>query len=52
MDVVGMGTLAMDKLYKVDVLPKEDSFCVIENTAYAPGGSGTNVIVQMGRCLK
>ena len=49
MDVMGLGTLAMDKLQKVDVLPKEDSFCVIENTTYAPGGSGTNVIVQMAR---
>lgn len=49
MDAVGLGTLAMDVLMKVDVLPKEDSFCVVEETTYAPGGSGTNVIVQLAR---
>ncbi|QHQ60922.1 hypothetical protein Ana3638_09200 [Anaerocolumna sedimenticola] len=49
MDVIGLGTLAMDILRKVDKLPGEDSFCIVENTAYAPGGSGTNVIVQMAR---
>lgn len=51
MDVVGLGTLAMDVLMKVDVLPKEDSFCVIEETTYVPGGSGTNVIAQLARLM-
>jgi len=54
MDVVGLGTFAMDVLMKVDTLPREDSFCIIESTSYLPGGSGTNVISQIaklgGRC--
>lgn len=37
MDVIGLGTLAMDVLIKVDQLPKADSFCVVEQTTYAPG---------------
>lgn len=49
MDVTGLGTLAMDVLMKVDTLPGEDGFCVVESTAYEPGGSGTNVIVQLAR---
>lgn len=49
MDVVGLGTFAMDVLMKVDTLPKEDAFCVVEETTYLPGGSGTNVIVQLAR---
>lgn len=49
MDVVGLGTYAMDVLKKVNILPKEDDFCIIEDTTYVPGGSGTNVIVQLAR---
>jgi sugar/nucleoside kinase (ribokinase family) len=49
MDVVGLGTFAMDVLKKVNALPKEDDFCIIEDTTYLPGGSGTNVIVQLAR---
>ncbi len=49
MDVVGLGTFAMDVLKKVNALPKEDDFCIIEDTKYVPGGSGTNVIVQLAR---
>ena len=49
MDVVGIGSLAMDVIMRVDVLPKADEFCIIEETAYLPGGSGTNVIVQLAR---
>lgn len=48
-DVMGLGTLAMDILIKVDLLPVEDSFCVIEKKDYMPGGSATNVIVQLAR---
>jgi sugar/nucleoside kinase (ribokinase family) len=49
MDVVGLGTFAMDVLMKVDNLPREDAFCIIEETTYLPGGSGTNVISQIAK---
>ena len=49
MDVCGLGTVAMDVLMKVDQLPQKDGFCTVEETAYQPGGSGTNVIVQLAR---
>jgi sugar/nucleoside kinase (ribokinase family) len=49
MDVAGLGSLAMDVFMRVDSLPKADTFCVIEETNYFPGGSGTNVIVQLAR---
>lgn len=49
MDVYGLGTLAMDVLIKVDALPGEDSFCIVKSSERQPGGSGTNVIVQLAR---
>lgn len=49
MDVYGLGTLAMDVLMKVDSLPGEDSFCIVKSSERQPGGSGTNVIVQLAR---
>ncbi len=49
MDIVGLGTVAMDILLEVDSLPGEDGFAVIKKRSYLPGGSGTNVIVQAGR---
>lgn len=49
MDLVGLGTIAMDIVMQVDTLPKEDGFGVIKSTNYFPGGSGTNVIVQASR---
>lgn len=49
MDVYGLGTLAMDVLMKVDNLPGEDGFCVVKSSERQPGGSGTNVIVQLAR---
>ena len=48
-DVWGLGTLAMDVLMKVDALPKEDGFCMVLDSERQPGGSGTNVIVQLAR---
>ena len=47
MDVYGLGTLAMDVLIQVDTLPGEDSFCIVKSSERQPGGSGTNVIVQL-----
>jgi sugar/nucleoside kinase (ribokinase family) len=49
MDIVGLGTVAMDVLLEVDTLPKEDGFAVVKRRSYLPGGSGTNVIVQAAR---
>ena len=49
MDVYGLGTLAMDVLIQVDTLPGEDSFCIVKSSERQPGGSGTNVIVQLAR---
>ena len=49
MDVYGLGTLAMDVLIQVDALPGEDSFCIVKSSERQPGGSGTNVIVQLAR---
>lgn len=49
MDIIGLGTMAMDAVNQVNQLPEEDGFCIINNTSYLPGGSGTNVIVQLQR---
>ncbi len=49
MDIVGLGTVAMDVLLEVDVLPAKDGFAVIRRRSYLPGGSGTNAIVQAAR---
>jgi len=49
MDIIGLGTVAMDVIMKVDTLPKEDGFAIIKNVQYLDGGSATNVIVQAGR---
>jgi len=49
MDIVGLGTVAMDVLLEVDVLPGKDGFAVIRRRSYSPGGSGTNAVVQAAR---
>lgn len=49
MEVCGLGTIAMDVLMQVDMLPQKDGFCIVKNTSYQPGGSGSNVIVQLAR---
>lgn len=48
-DVLGLGTLATDVLIRVDKLPAADGFCVVKSSTHQPGGSGTNVIVQLAR---
>lgn len=48
-DVFGLGTLATDVLIRVDKLPAADGFCVVKSSTKQPGGSGTNVIVQLAR---
>lgn len=49
MDIIGLGTVAMDVVLQVDSLPKEDGFAVIKNRKYLPGGSAANVLVQASR---
>ena len=49
MEVCGLGTIGMDVLMQVDMLPQKDGFCMVKNTSYQPGGSGSNVIVQLAR---
>lgn len=49
MDIIGLGTVAMDVIFQVDSLPKEDGFAVIKNRKYLAGGSAANVLVQASR---
>lgn len=49
MEIVGLGSYAMDVMIQVNEFPKEDGFVVVTGTTYVPGGSGTNVIVQSAR---
>lgn len=49
MDIVGLGTVAMDIILEVDALPKEDGFAIVKNNHFLDGGSGTNAIVQSSR---
>ncbi|HEY3424501.1 MAG TPA: carbohydrate kinase family protein [Negativicutes bacterium] len=48
-DIVGLGTVAMDVILQVDSLPKEDGFALVKHKNYLDGGSATNVIVQASR---
>ena len=34
MEVCGLGTIAMDVLMQVDMLPQKDGFCMVKNTSY------------------
>lgn len=49
MDIIGLGTVAMDVILMVDALPKEDGFALVKKQKYLDGGSATNVIVQAAR---
>lgn len=49
MQIVGLGTYAMDVILQVNALPAEDGFAVVTQNTKVPGGSGTNVIVQAAR---
>lgn len=49
MDIVAVATVAMDIIYQVDKLPKEDGFAVILKTTMVDGGSGANAIVQAAK---
>ncbi|MDR3628689.1 MAG: carbohydrate kinase family protein [Ignavibacteriaceae bacterium] len=49
MDIIGLGTVAMDVILQVDALPHEDGFALIKDKQYLEGGSASNVIVQASR---
>lgn len=49
MDIIGLGTVAMDVILQVDSLPQEDGFALIKAKKYLEGGSATNAIVQASR---
>lgn len=49
MDVMGVGTVAMDVTQRVDELPTDDGFALVREAASAPGGSAANVVVQAAR---
>lgn len=49
MEIIGLGSVAMDIMMQVNALPREDDFAMIEKTTYVPGGSCANVTVQCAR---
>lgn len=49
MNIVGLGSVAMDVILQVDSLPKEDGFALVKGKSYLDGGSAANVIVQASR---
>lgn len=44
---VGLGTVAIDLIGKVDQLPQEDGFCMVEAQQALDGGSCANVMTQI-----
>ncbi len=49
LDIVGLGTIAMDVILEVDKLPAEDGFSIIKNKTELDGGSGSNAIAQASK---
>lgn len=47
MDVIGLGTAAMDIVMQCDSLPREDGFAFIHTEQLLPGGSCANVLVTL-----
>lgn len=52
MDVLGLGTAAMDIVLQCDGLPREDGFAFIHNEQLLPGGSCANVLVTLSNLEK
>lgn len=46
-DILGLGTAAMDIVLQCEELPKEDGFSFIHNENIMPGGSCANVLVAL-----
>ena len=49
MDIIGIGALNFDRLYKVDRLNVGDDEIYIKEEHEAPGGSGANTIYALGK---
>ncbi|MFQ6071621.1 MAG: carbohydrate kinase family protein [Methanosarcinales archaeon] len=49
MDVIGFGALNLDKIIKVDKIPKSDEEGYIHSIEYFSGGSAANTIVGLSR---
>jgi len=45
--IIGLGTVAVDTISKVDKLPKKDESCIIETQQEYDGGGCANVITQV-----
>jgi sugar/nucleoside kinase (ribokinase family) len=52
MDVLGLGTAAMDIVLQCDSLPKEDGFSFIHTEQLLPGGSCANILVTLANLGK
>ncbi|UCD26899.1 MAG: carbohydrate kinase family protein [Candidatus Bathyarchaeota archaeon] len=48
-DVIGFGALNLDKLYKVDMIAKEEEEAFVLDFKESPGGSAANTIVGLAR---
>lgn len=46
---IGLGSVAIDIIGKVDALPKEDGFCTVTEQQSLDGGSCANVMTQVAR---
>ena len=46
---IGLGSVAIDIIGKVDALPKEDGFCMVTEQQALDGGSCANVMTQIAR---
>ncbi|RLI80494.1 sugar kinase [Archaeoglobales archaeon] len=49
MDVIGFGALNLDKIYRVDKIPREDEEGFVKDVELHPGGSAANTIVGLAR---
>ncbi len=49
MDVIGFGAINLDKIYRVDKIPKEDEEGFVKDVELHPGGSAANTIVGLAR---
>lgn len=47
--IIGLGSVAIDNIGKVDALPKEDGFCMVTEQQALDGGSCANVMTQVAR---
>jgi len=49
MDVIGFGAINLDKIYRVDKIPKEDEEGFVKDVELHPGGSAANTVVGLAR---